>query len=60
MDEQYLKNVIELNKIMKFVKEQPNKKLIQSLKDIGPELERLRLIVCYNLNLPFIINILLQ
>jgi len=31
---------------MKFVKEQPNKKLINSLKDIGPELERLRLIVC--------------
>lgn len=44
VDEQYLKNVIELNKIMKFVKEQPNKKLIHSLKDIGPELERLRLI----------------
>ncbi|KAG4102270.1 Vps52-domain-containing protein [Neocallimastix lanati (nom. inval.)] len=44
VDEQYLKNVIELNKIMKFVKEQPNKKLINSLKDIGPELERLRLI----------------
>jgi len=47
VDEQYLKNVIELNKIMKFVKEQPNKKLIHSLKDIGPELERLRLILCY-------------
>jgi len=44
VDEQYMKNVIELNKIMKYVKEQPNKKLIHSLKDIGPELERLRLI----------------
>jgi len=33
---------------MKFVKEQTNKKLIHSLKDIGPELERLRLIVCSN------------
>ncbi|ORX77990.1 Vps52-domain-containing protein [Anaeromyces robustus] len=44
VDEQYVKNVIELNRIMKYVKEQPNKKLIHSLKDIGPELERLRLI----------------